>query len=113
MIIINDVSRFSDVSEIADAMQGKYAKDYQQNYKLTIIKNICFVNTVTSCTISNLPDHYAFTFHDDGRNHDLRRDDDRNHALRHGDGRSGHTGRRDHIPASLPQGLLPRHPQSP
>lgn len=69
--IINDVSRFSDVSEIADAMQGKYAKDYQQNYKLTIIKNICFVNTVTSCTISNLPDHYAFTFHDNSGWHTI------------------------------------------
>lgn len=69
--IVNDVSRFSDVSEIADAMQGKYAKDYQKDYKLTIVKNVCFINTVASCTISNLPDHYAFAFHDDSGWHTI------------------------------------------
>ena len=65
-MIINDVTRFSDLQEVADALQGKFAKDFQKSYKLTLIKNVCFVNTVESCTISNLPDHYAFSYHDDG-----------------------------------------------
>jgi hypothetical protein len=64
MIILNDVTRFSNEQELADAMQGKYGKDYQADYKLTIVKNVCFVNTVKSCTIKNLPDHYAFKYYD-------------------------------------------------
>lgn len=64
-MIVNDVSRFSDLQEVADAMQGKYAKDYQKSYKLTMVKNICFVNTVESCVIKDLPDHYTFRFYDD------------------------------------------------
>ena len=63
-MIINDISRFSNEQELADALQGKYAKDYQKSYKLTLIKNICFVNTLESCTINNLPDHYAFSYRD-------------------------------------------------
>jgi hypothetical protein len=63
-MIINDVTRFSNEQELADAMQGKYAKDYQKDYKLTLIKNVCFINTLRSCTIDNLPDHYAFKYYD-------------------------------------------------
>lgn len=72
--IINDVTRFSDLQEVADAMQGKYAKDYQKDYKLTMVKNVCFVNTVASCTIDNLPDHYAFNFHDQAGWHTVNED---------------------------------------
>ncbi len=64
-MIIDDITRFSDLQEVADAMAGKYAKDYQKSYKLTLVKNVCMINTVESCTIQNLPDHYAFSFHDD------------------------------------------------
>jgi hypothetical protein len=64
-MIIDDISRFSDLQEVADAVAGKYAKDYQRDYKLTLVKNVCMINTVNDCTIKNLPDHYAFSFHDD------------------------------------------------
>lgn len=64
-MIVNDISRFSNEQELADAMQGKYAKDYQKSYKLTITKNICFISTLESCAIKDLPDHYAFRFYDD------------------------------------------------
>lgn len=64
-MIIDDITRFSDLQEVADAMAGKYAKDYQKDYKLTLVKNVCMINTVTDCTIKNLPDHYAFSYHDD------------------------------------------------
>lgn len=68
-MIINDVSRFSTEPELADALQGKYAKDYQKSYQLTIIKNICFINTIESCTIKDLPDHYRFKYTDDSGDH--------------------------------------------
>ncbi len=68
-MIINDVSRFSTEPELADALQGKYAKDYQKSYQLTIIKNICFINTIESCTIKDLPDHYRFKYTDDSGEH--------------------------------------------
>lgn len=70
-MIINDVTMFSSLQEVADAAAGKYSKDYQKSYKLTIIKNVCFVNTVEDCTINNLPDHYAFKFYDDTGWHNI------------------------------------------
>ena len=70
-MIINDVTIFSSLQEVADAAQGKYAKDYQKSYKLTVVKNVCFVNTIEDCTINNLPDHYAFKFYDDTGWHDI------------------------------------------
>lgn len=70
-MIIDDITRFSDLQEVADAMAGKYAKDYQKSYKLTLVKNVCMINTVESCTIQNLPDHYAFSFHDDSGWHTI------------------------------------------
>ena len=73
-MIIDDITRFSDLQEVADAMAGKYAKDYQKSYKLTLVKNVCMINTVESCTIKNLPDHYAFTFHDDSGWHSVNED---------------------------------------
>ena len=68
-MIVNDITRFSDLQEVADAMQGKYAKDYQRSYQLTIVKNICFITTVESCTIKDLPDHYRFKYTDDSGDH--------------------------------------------
>lgn len=68
-MIINDVSRFSNEQELADALQGKYAKDYQKSYQLTIVKNVCFINTVESCNIDGLPDHYRFKYTDDSGDH--------------------------------------------
>jgi hypothetical protein len=73
-MIIDDITRFSELQEVADAMAGKYAKDYQKSYKLTLVKNVCMINTVESCTIKNLPDHYAFTFHDDSGWHNVNED---------------------------------------
>lgn len=68
-MIIDDITRFSNTEELAAAMQGKFAKDYQRAYKLTMVKNVCFVNTVASCTVKDLPDHYAFSYHDDSGFH--------------------------------------------
>lgn len=62
-IEINDVSIFSDLSEVTNALQGKYAKKYGKNYQLIMIKNICFVVTNGDCTIQ-LPDHYKFAYFD-------------------------------------------------
>ena len=70
-MIINDVTMFSTLQEVADAAAGKYSKDYQKSYKLTLIKNVCFVNTVESCTIKDLPDHYAFKYYDDSGWHNV------------------------------------------
>ena len=68
-MIINDVTMFSTLQEVADAAQGKYAKNYQKSYQLTIVKNVCFINTVESCTIDGLPDHYKFKYTDDSGDH--------------------------------------------
>lgn len=68
-MIINDVSRFSNEQELADALQGKYAKDYQKSYQLTIVKNICFINTIGSCEVTGIPDHYKFKYTDDSGSH--------------------------------------------
>lgn len=62
-MIINDVSQFSDLGEVSVAIQGKYGKDFQHNYQMTMIRNVCFVNTTGDCTIQ-LPDHYKFAYFD-------------------------------------------------
>lgn len=63
-MIINDVSQFSDLGELCLAVQGKYGKDFTRNYQMTMIRNVCFVNTTADCTIQ-LPDHYVFAYTDD------------------------------------------------
>lgn len=63
-IKLNDISQFSDDNEVCLALVGKYAKDYQANYQLSIIKNVCFINTQDDCTI-NIPNHYTFKFNDE------------------------------------------------
>lgn len=60
---INDVSQFSDLAEVTLAIQGKYGKDFQHNYQMTMIRNVCFVTTTGDCVIQ-LPDHYKFTYLD-------------------------------------------------
>lgn len=62
-MIINDVSTFSDLAEACNALIGKYGKDFNHNYQMTMIKNVCFVNTTGDCTIQ-LPDHYKFAYCD-------------------------------------------------
>lgn len=61
---IDDISMFSDDNEVALALVGKYSKVYTSNYKMSIIKNVCFINTSGDCTIE-IPDHYKFKFTDD------------------------------------------------
>lgn len=60
---INDVSTFSELPEVCDALVGKYGKDFNTNYQMTMVKNVCFVNTTGDCTIQ-LPDHYKFAYFD-------------------------------------------------
>lgn len=62
-MIINDVSQFSDLAEVTLAVAGKYGKDYNRNYQMTMIRNVCFVITQGDCTIQ-LPDHYKFVYSD-------------------------------------------------
>lgn len=59
---------FSDDNEVCLALVGKYAKDYQTNYQLSIIKNVCFINTTDDCKIE-IPNHYAFKFTDSAGTH--------------------------------------------
>lgn len=64
---LDDVSQFSSNDEIALALVGKYAKQYAANYQLSIIKNVCIINTTADCVI-DIPNHKAFAFVDeDGR----------------------------------------------
>jgi len=65
---LNDISMFSDDNEVCLALVGKYAKDYQTNYQLSIIKNVCFINTTDDCKIE-IPNHYAFKFTDSAGTH--------------------------------------------
>lgn len=65
---LNDISMFSDDNEVCLALVGKYAKDYQTNYQLSIIKNVCFINTTGDCQIE-VPNHYTFKFTDDNGAH--------------------------------------------
>jgi hypothetical protein len=65
---LNDISMFSDDNEVCLALVGKYAKDYQTNYQLSIIKNVCFINTIDDCKIE-IPNHYAFKFTDSAGTH--------------------------------------------
>lgn len=66
-IKLNDISQFSDDNEVCLALVGKYAKDYKANYQLSIIKNVCIINTTADCVI-DIPNHKAFAFEDeDGR----------------------------------------------
>lgn len=60
---INDVSQFSDLAEVTLAVAGKYGKDYNRNYQMTMIRNVCFVTTQGDCTIQ-LPDHFKFVYSD-------------------------------------------------
>lgn len=63
----DDVSQFSSNDEVALALVGKYAKQYTSNYQLSIIKNVCIINTTGDCVI-DIPNHKAFAFEDeDGR----------------------------------------------
>lgn len=59
---------FSDDNEVCLALVGKYAKDYQTNYQLSIIKNVCFINTTADCTIE-IPNHRVFAYTDEGGRH--------------------------------------------
>lgn len=63
-IKLDDISQFSSNDEIALALVGKYSKSYANNYQLSIIKNVCFINTTGDCTIE-VPNHYTFKFADD------------------------------------------------
>lgn len=64
---IDDISQFSSNDEIALALVGKYSKMYSTNYQLSIIKNVCIINTTSDCII-DIPNHKAFAFEDeDGR----------------------------------------------
>ena len=64
---IDDISQFSSNDEIALALVGKYSKMYSTNYQLSIIKNVCIINTTADCVI-DIPNHKAFAFEDeDGR----------------------------------------------
>lgn len=65
---INDVSMFSNENEMCLALVGKYCKDYQAKYKLSIIKNVCFINTVADCVI-DIPDHVSFAYDDESGRH--------------------------------------------
>lgn len=64
---LDDVSQFSSNDEVALALVGKYAKQYTSNYQLSIIKNVCIINTNADCVI-DIPNHKAFAYEDeDGR----------------------------------------------
>ena len=61
---IDDISQFSSNDEIALALVGKYSKMYSTNYQLSIIKNVCIINTTGDCII-DIPNHKAFAFEDE------------------------------------------------
>lgn len=64
---LDDVSQFSSNDEVALALVGKYGKLYDTNYRLSIIKNVCIINTTGDCVI-DIPNHKAFAYEDeDGR----------------------------------------------
>lgn len=65
---LDDVSQFSSNDEIALALVGKYAKQYAANYQLSIIKNVCIINTTADCVI-DIPNHKAFAFVDEAGRH--------------------------------------------
>lgn len=61
---LDDISQFSSNDEIALALVGKYCKSYATNYQLSIIKNVCIINTTGDCVI-DIPNHKAFAFEDE------------------------------------------------
>lgn len=61
---IDDISQFSSSDEIALALVGKYSKSYANNYQLSIIKNVCIINTTGDCII-DIPNHKAFAYEDE------------------------------------------------
>lgn len=65
---LNDISQFSSNDEIALALVGKYSKVYDTHYQLSIIKNVCFINTTADCTIE-IPNHRVFAYTDEGGRH--------------------------------------------
>lgn len=61
---INDISQFSDLSEVALATTGKYGKYSDKNYRITIISDVVFVHTWATTTLE-IPSHYTFKFMDE------------------------------------------------
>lgn len=62
------VTQFSTNEQVCLALIGKYGKLYTREYKMTLVKNLCFVNTLSDCEMQ-LPDHYAFSYTDDTGRH--------------------------------------------
>lgn len=65
---LDDITQFSDDNEVCLALVGKYAKQYTSDYQLSIIKNVCFINTTADCTIE-IPNHRVFAYTDEGGRH--------------------------------------------
>jgi len=62
------VTQFSTNEQVCLSLVGKYGKQFESAYKMTIIKSICFVNTLSDCSIQ-IPDHYAFSYSDTAGSH--------------------------------------------
>ena len=73
---LDDVSQFSSNDEVCLALVGKYAKQYTANYQLSIIKNVCIINTTDDCII-DIPNHRAFAFEDESGRHIQSSDDNK------------------------------------
>ena len=66
---VNDISQFSDDKEICLSLVGKYAKYKTSEYRLTIIKDICFVHTFTDNKVTiEIPQHEPFSYLDKNKN---------------------------------------------
>lgn len=67
-IHINDVSQFSNAEELALANIGRWGKYQDRNYRITIMKDVVFVNTWGDCDIELLA-HMPFRFTDNDGEH--------------------------------------------
>lgn len=66
---VNDISQFSDNNEVCLSLIGKYAKYKGHGYRITIIKDICFVHVFVNDKVKiEIPQHEPFVYLDKNKN---------------------------------------------
>lgn len=69
---IDQITPFTNsIADIVPAIDGKWAKYKGINYKLIIVRDVCFINTFGDCKIE-LPQHYPFKYEDDSGKHTVQ-----------------------------------------
>lgn len=72
-ININEVSQFSNIEDVSQAITGRWAKYQDRSFRITMIKDVVIINTWGNCSIE-LFSHYPFKYTDDNGEHTVDED---------------------------------------